>query len=109
MPQRTRKGKNQANAFTLIEMVIVVAIIGLIVAIAVPALSTGKKDTERTSAEARAKVLNEAIVRARLKEDPETKEGGNPTGILEGGASGTNGVAAAAYLLQQNLVRTTGN
>jgi prepilin-type N-terminal cleavage/methylation domain-containing protein len=63
MKTHTRK-KN--SAFTLIEILIAVGIIALIVAIAIPALSNSKGQADRESAEARAKVLNEARDRAIL-------------------------------------------
>ncbi len=55
--------------FTLIEMLIGVAVLGIIVAIAVPALNTAKEQARTHSREAAAKVLNEAIVRALMKDE----------------------------------------
>lgn len=55
--------------FTLIEMLVVVAVLGIIAAIAVPALNTAKEQARAHSREASAKVLNEAIVRAMMKDE----------------------------------------
>ena len=97
--ERTKQVK-KTSAFTLIEMVMVIAIIALIVAIAIPSLNTAKATTEQTSAEARAKVLNEARDRAILK-----GAGGYETRDQWNAAFGTDGTNAAAFLLSNNLVR----
>jgi prepilin-type N-terminal cleavage/methylation domain-containing protein len=94
--------RTKCKAFTLIEILIAVGIIALIVAIAIPALSSSKADSERRSAEGRAKVLNEARDRAIL---------GNVGGITSiddwTNAYGTtnDSVAAVAFLLENNLIR----
>jgi prepilin-type N-terminal cleavage/methylation domain-containing protein len=103
--EKTKRTKKN-SAFTLIEILIAVGIIAIIVAIAIPALGTSKADTDRKSAEARAKVLNEARDRAIL---------GNIGGITsiedwtdEYGttAESTN---AIVFLLTNNLIRTHQN
>ena len=62
---KKRKGR---EAFTLIEILVVVAILVIITAIAIPALSSSKRDAELAEANGTAKVLNEARDRAILIE-----------------------------------------
>jgi len=98
------KSTKKNQAFTLIEILIVVGIISLIVAIAIPALSTSKGESERRSAEGRAKVLNEGRDRAILKDLGGITSMEDWTNTF---GNGTNGAeAAAAFLISNNLVRT---
>lgn len=108
----TRKIKPKNKAFTLIEMIVVVAVMAIIVAIAIPALSSSKTDSQKRSAEARAKVLNEATDRAILKElipgvttrsNWGTHWSMNTTGFTT--AEDPPAAAAAAFLISNNLVR----
>jgi type IV pilus assembly protein PilA len=97
-----KKRLKKAGGFTLIEMLIVVAIVGIIVAIAIAALGTSKGDADRRSAEARSKVLNEARDRAILANI------GGITTREEWEAAFPNEedlTAAAAFLLSNNLIR----
>jgi prepilin-type N-terminal cleavage/methylation domain-containing protein len=97
-----QKKLKKNSAFTLIELLIAVGIIALIVAIAVPALFNSKAQADRESAEARAKVLNEARDRAIL---------GNVGGITsmeqwQTNFPGTNNSTnAIMFLLTNNLIR----
>ena len=88
-----------SQAFTLIEMVVVIAILAILVAITIPALNNAKGTTEAASAAGRAKVLNEARDRAILKGigGYETRE--------QWDAAFADGTNAAAFLLSNNLVR----
>lgn len=58
---KTRRG------FTLVEILIVVAIIALLLAITVPALNTAKLRARYAAEDACAKVVNEGLIRGQLK------------------------------------------
>jgi prepilin-type N-terminal cleavage/methylation domain-containing protein len=98
------------SAFTLIELLIAVGIIAIIVAIAIPALSTSKGDADRQSAEARAKVLNEARDRAILLDLQ--VNGTNLTSITEWTAcfpNSNSSTNAISFLLQNGLIQFNAN
>jgi prepilin-type N-terminal cleavage/methylation domain-containing protein len=80
------------KAFTLLEMVVVVALVAAMTAIAMPALNLAKQQSSQTQAKANARTLNEARIRAKLKGDT------NP--VLDG----DDVRAAATYLITQNYV-----
>lgn len=58
--------RNKGKGFTLIEIVVVVAILAVIVSIGIPALRNSKIDAWNASEDACAKILNEGLVRASL-------------------------------------------
>lgn len=63
-----------AKGFSLPALLITVAIIGILIAIAVPALNTSKAQAERHRAEALEKTLNDAVTRVRLKAKSQNQE-----------------------------------
>lgn len=63
----TTRPKKRIRAFTLIEILICVAVLALLVAIAVPALNRSKIDSKNAQAEGTCKTLNDAITRVKLK------------------------------------------
>ena len=65
---KARKG------FTLIEMLIVVGIIGIIVAIAVPALSTSMTDARQAKIDAYISQLNTALNRYVIDQEVDNKQ-----------------------------------
>ena len=87
--------KPTQSAFTLIEVTVVVAILGLILAFAVPAVVSALRGSQATGGEAAVKTLNEAAIRARLKD------------MLGPGTVGSDKVAALDWYLDQNLIQNT--
>lgn len=85
----------------MVEMVIVVAIVAILVAVAIPALSTAKNDSETTKARATAKVLNEARDRAIVQE-----AGGIKTRADWDATYGNNVTNAVAFLKEQGFFTT---
>jgi prepilin-type N-terminal cleavage/methylation domain-containing protein len=91
--------KTSNIGFSLVEVLVVIAIIGIIVAIAIPALSDTKTDTNEKATQASLYTLNIGLARAYKKNDPQFL----PGGLLH--SSATNTVDAAAYLIQRGYVR----
>ena len=87
--------KPTQSAFTLIEVTVVVAILGLILAFAVPAVVSALRGSQATGDEAALKTLNEAAIRAKLKD------------MLGPGTIGSDKVAALDWYLDQNLIQNT--
>jgi type IV pilus assembly protein PilA len=90
------------KGFTLIEMLIVVAVIALIVAIATPALLTSKQKTKLAQAQALEKVMNEAVTRVRLK--TKGNDGTNNIGLPEA-LTGNNTEEAVDWLIDNGYVQ----
>jgi prepilin-type N-terminal cleavage/methylation domain-containing protein len=84
------------KGFTLVEVAVVIAIVAAIVAIAIPFLGSSKQDSGHKAADATAKTINEAIIRAKLKGDT------NPAIVGPNANDITN---AVNYLLQQGYIQ----
>lgn len=87
------------HAFSLIESLVVIVIVGILIAIAVPALSRGKLDAKEAGQGASLLSLNVALARAYKNKDPQFQ----PGGLLH--KDSTNTRAAVAYLVQADLIR----
>jgi prepilin-type N-terminal cleavage/methylation domain-containing protein len=60
---------SKTGGFTLVEMLIVVAILSIVVAIAVPALNTAKRDAQQQRRETIRASLSTAVTRTMLEEN----------------------------------------
>lgn len=85
--------KNLKKAFTLVETLIVAAVLAIIITIAVPAILSSRQNAEYRTADANAKLLNDGITRATLEGDTDP--------VL----SGSNVEALALYLVAENYVQ----
>jgi prepilin-type N-terminal cleavage/methylation domain-containing protein len=87
------------HAFSLLEALVVIAIVGILVAIAVPALSRGKSDAKEAAQGGSLLNLNVALARAYKARDPQFQ----PGGLLHKDSTDTR--AAVAYLVQASYIR----
>lgn len=94
------KTKLRRRAFTLLEMLIAVAVLAAIVGLGFPALRTARSESEKRTAEGNAKTLNDARERAIL-----SGAGGINTMEEWNAQFGTNGIAATEFLIENGLVR----
>ncbi len=88
-----------SNGFSLVEILVVITIIAIMVGIAIPALSSSKKDAMEAATKASLYTLNYGLIKAYKKKDPQFQ----PGGLLH--PSSTNTVAAAAYLIDKGYIR----
>lgn len=84
------------GGWTLIELLIVIAIVGILVSLVVAAIGSSKSDTTLEAAEANAKIINEGITRAVLKND---------TNALIVGEDANDVEAATAWLIDNGYIR----
>lgn len=86
----------KTQGWTLIELLVAIAIFTIIVAIAIPSLGQSKKDAKQAKLENDARIYNQAITYARdLKDDQEP--------CIQTNA--TDAEAAITYLEQAGYVR----
>jgi len=85
--------KKLKKGFTLVEVLIVVAILGIIATIAVPALQDAKEESELQAGRGNAKTLNEGIKRAELDNNIDPVLYGNDVNAL------TNFLLQEGYLV----------
>lgn len=79
MRQKIRELRNKEEGFTLVELLAVIVILGIIVAIAIPAIGNIIDSADGQATEAENQLILDA---ARLYDvDPETAEWSNPTTI----------------------------
>ena len=93
---KTKLNKRKDKGWTLIELAIVIVVIGILLALVIPFIGRSKIDAENNQAKAYAKVLNEAITRAKMKGDI------NPVLV---GSNATNPAAAAVYLYNNGYLQ----
>lgn len=86
-----------SRAFTLVELLVAVAIVAIIIGIGVPALRNSWSGSQATTADANAKTINEAIYRAR------DLDGDSAAAIA---TTATDVEAAVTHLVQENYIRS---
>lgn len=99
-PSRLLSLRLQRAAFTLLEMLIVLAIIGLIAALAVPQLLGRQQDAQIKASQAKIKGFEDAIKYFAVDHDGEYPQGGADTvvGILINPGTDKNGRALKPYV-----------
>jgi hypothetical protein len=98
----TQFKRNAKSGFTIVEMAIVVAVIALLVAIAVPAINKARHTAKEAEVDATLRTLNDAITRIRLKQ--EGNDGMNIQNLPPEFQSG-NASVIVEYLLTKGYVQ----
>ena len=85
MNQMKRRG------FTLIEVVITVALIGILIAIAIPSLTGYRRGAERDGCKDQMRSILSAIEQARLERDTDVLDAVEGSGTIDALVTGTSG------------------
>jgi prepilin-type N-terminal cleavage/methylation domain-containing protein len=94
------------GAFTLVEIIVVVAIISILVFFAAPALFTSKKESRETATDATLWTINVGLVRAYKDKDVQTQPGGILSQTPSTSAQYPDATEnALAYLIERGYVR----
>lgn len=96
-----RKARSNSKGFTLVELMVVVVIIGILVAIAIPQFANVTQNAERAAVEANLRTIDGAITMYRAAQGVFP---GTPAPLYGGGAGATlldwpTGPAGAQYRL----------
>jgi prepilin-type N-terminal cleavage/methylation domain-containing protein len=70
----TKTGQRKNNGFTLVELMVVVAILGILVAIAVPIYTSNTEAAKIATDQANLRILNSATLHYRINEDMITSD-----------------------------------
>jgi len=97
---RARGRPKNRDAFTIVEMVVVMAILGVMAAVAVPAFRTWIEEDDMTNATQRVEVL------FRLARDSAVKTGSTVTVWIDSASSGVWFVSSADSMVQTALMNT---
>ena len=79
------------NGFTLIEVVITVAIVGILLAIAIPNMTGYRKGAEREGCQDQMRTILSAIEEARLERDYDVLGAVQTSGTIDALVTGTSG------------------
>lgn len=79
------------NGFTLIEVVITVAIVGILLAIAIPNMTGYRKGAEREGCQDQMRTILSAIEEARLERDYDVLNALKESGAIDALVTGTSG------------------
>ena len=90
--------KNNKKGFTLAELLIVVAIIGVLVAISIPIFTSQLKKARLATNQANARSAHAALVAELLTEDDATNSGSDTYTVSSASLSGTVGTATAGEI-----------